>query len=221
MARSRDISKVLSSNSTLATDAEVAASYQTKAAAGLTLLTPTSIANTSGTASIGANGTVSFTSASAISLNDVFSATYDNYRIIINSNNSTVSAQSNFLRMRVSGADNSSSNYRWSGLYIFDNSATPTVSGQASNGLGTSFYSGGSSSTAGFTPVTVLDLSNPFATKHTSYVSSDYSYDQFGTRGGVDTQGGVMSVTTSYTGFTIVSGSGTITGSISVYGYNK
>ena len=165
--------------------------------------------------------TTSFSAVAIQSINDFFSATYDNYRIIINSNNSTTSAQSNYLRMRVGGADNSSANYRWSGLYIFDNSATPTVSGQASNGLGTSFYSGGSSSTAGFTPVTVLDLSNPFATKHTSYVSSNYSYDQFGTRGGYDSQGGVMSVTTSYTGFTIVSGGGNITGTVSVFGYSK
>ena len=107
MARSRDISKVLSSNTTLATDAEVAASYlttasastvyQTKATAGLTLLTPASIANTGGTASIGANGTVSFTSASAISLNDVFSATYTNYQIVIECDGST-SAQ---IRMRL------------------------------------------------------------------------------------------------------------------------
>jgi hypothetical protein len=214
MGRARDISKVFSTGTALATDTEVSGSYltlasasttyQTKATAGLTLL-----------------NTTSFTAQTTVSINDVFSATYDNYRIIINSNNSTVSAQSNFLRMRVGGADNSSSNYRWSGSYIFDNSATPTVNGQASNGLGTSFYSGGSSSTAGFTGAIVLDLSNPFATKHTSYTSLAYSYDQFGTRGGIDSQGGVMSVTTSYTGFTIVPNTGNITGTVSVYGYNK
>jgi hypothetical protein len=189
------------------------------AAPGLRLIVPSSVAVGSGSGSVGTTGVVTFSGASTVSLNDVFSATYDNYRIIINSNNSTVSAQSNFLRMRVGGADNSSSNYRWSGSYIFDNAATPGVNSQASNGLGTSFYSGASSSTAGFTAFTVLDLSNPFATKHTSYSGIAYSYDQFGTRGGVDTQGGVMSVTTSYTGFTIVSGSGNITGTISVYGY--
>jgi hypothetical protein len=189
--------------------------------AGLAKIVPSSVAVGSGTGSADSLGNVTFSGCSSVSLNDIFSTTYDNYRIIINSNNSTVSAQSNFLRMRVGGADNSSANYRWCGLYIFDNAVNPTVTGQASNGLGTSFYSGASSSTAGFTPVTVLDLSNPFATKHTSYVSSDYSYDQFGTRGGVDTQGGVMSVTTSYTGFTIFSGSGNITGTVTVYGYNK
>ena len=72
MGRARDISKVFSTGTALATDTEVSTTYQTKAAAGLTLLTPSTISNTGGSASIGTNGTVSFTSASAISLNDIF-----------------------------------------------------------------------------------------------------------------------------------------------------
>ena len=93
MGRARDISKVFSTGTALATDTEVSAFnyltqssastvYQTKATAGLTLLTPGSITNTGGSASIGTNGTVSFTSASAISLNNVFSSTYENYKIV-------------------------------------------------------------------------------------------------------------------------------------------
>ena len=176
-----------------------------------------------GTASSGLTliNTTSFSGVASQSINDVFSTTYDNYRIVINVNNSTTSAQSELIRLRVSGADNSSSNYRWSGLYIFDATAAPTVSGQGSNGLTTSFYIGGSSSTAGYTGVTVLDISNPFATKNTSFVSQASSYDQVGVRGTYDTLGGSTSVTTSYTGFTLLSGSGNITGSISVFGYSK
>ena len=68
MARSRDISKVLSSNSTLATDAEVSASYLTTASAnalyapvaagGLVQITPTSVTATGGSGSISATGAV-------------------------------------------------------------------------------------------------------------------------------------------------------------------
>ena len=111
MGRARDISKVFSTGTALATDTEVSTTYQTKAAAGLTLLTPTSIVATGGsaTSSISSTGTVSFTSASTISLNDVFSTTYDNYRIIFRSTTSTTGQIK--LRLRVSGSDNTTSNY--------------------------------------------------------------------------------------------------------------
>ena len=54
---------------------------------GMVLLTPTSIAYTGTSASIGANGSVEFTACSSLSLNGVFSADYDNYMVVIGSNN--------------------------------------------------------------------------------------------------------------------------------------
>jgi hypothetical protein len=123
--------------------------------------------------------------------------------------------------MRVSGSDNSSSNYRWSMGYQRDNAATPTFVGEGSNGTSTSFNLAGLSSTAGYySPVTV-QLKNPFSsTKHTGYNFANYYYDQFGTIGYSFTGSGAMTVTTSYTGFTIIC-SNNMTGSVSVYGYNK
>jgi hypothetical protein len=232
MGRARDISKVFSTGTALATDTEVSAFnyltqssastvYQTKAATGLTLLTPTSIANTSGTASIGTNGTITFNGVTSVSLNDVFSSTYDNYKIIVTGNTSITSATGLLMRLRVSGADNTSSNYRWSTIYARDNAAAPTVGAEGSNGTNTYALVGSLSSTAGFTATNTIELANPFvSTKNTSLNFMTYVYDQVATYGFVYTGGAIMSVTTSYTGFTIYAPSGNITGSVSVYGYN-
>ena len=84
MGRTRDVSKILTSNTSILSLASASATYATKTSTGLNLIIPSTIANTSGTASIGTNGTVSFSGATTVSLNDVFSSTYMNYKIIIN-----------------------------------------------------------------------------------------------------------------------------------------
>jgi hypothetical protein len=199
MARSRDISKVLSSNTTLATDAEVAASYQTKATAGLTLL-----------------NTTNFTAQTTVSINDVFSATYDNYKILLNCDSITTGSQSLILRLRVSGTDNSSSNYLWSGTVTFDTSTSVDLS--KSSGATTSFRIG----TIYFpNAITFGDItmSNPFRSVRTGYQATFSEYD--GTNNLQRTYAGSMSVTTSYTGFSIIPSGNNITGTVRVYGYNN
>lgn len=83
-----------------------AASGPAAPSSAMELLTPTSISNTSGTASIGTNGVVTYTSVLDVSLNGVFSATYDNYLLVIN----VKSAAADFLncRWRAAGTDNTS-----------------------------------------------------------------------------------------------------------------
>jgi hypothetical protein len=209
MARSRDISKVLSSNTTLATDAEVAATYQTKAATGLTLLTPTSIANTGGSSSIGATGVVSFTSASAISLNDVFSTTYDNYKIMMNisSANSTANL---LMRLRVSGSDNTgSTTYQRTGYY----STTTTIS-TSYEAISYWFLGNLNNGVSQKIPMEIFD---PFKTIATTAYSTMFQQTTNISMG--------INMThidsTSFTGFTLYPSTGTFTGTVSVYGYNK
>jgi hypothetical protein len=52
-------------------------------------------------------GTVTFTGASSVSLNGVFSSTYDNYRIVF----TTTTISNIFMRLRVSNADETTSQY--------------------------------------------------------------------------------------------------------------
>ena len=221
MARSRDISKVLSSNSTLATDAEVSAFnyltqssastvYQTKAAAGLTLIIPTSIATTGGSGSISSTGTVSFTSASAISLNGAFSSAYDNYRILFTLDSNSVPGEINF-KMRVGGVDNSASQYVSRGVQ-----STGSVSGISVS----STY--GRLLTNYYTELVGLswEIFTPFLSKKARWNSQSYGSD---VTGAVVTYivSGAHEVQSSFDGVSVYPASGTFTGTVSVYGYNK
>ena len=160
--------------------------------------------------------TTSFSGVSSQSINDVFSTTYNNYRIQVNITSNTTGDADLLLRMRVSGADNSTSgNYRYSGLYVGSNATT--VVGSNSGASATSFIVG-SVATPGYT---TIDLYNPFESVKTGYNAlanyidtTPISYTFF--------RGGALTVTTSYTGFTLIpGGAGNITGSVSVFGVNK
>jgi hypothetical protein len=163
--------------------------------------------------------TTSFSGVASQSINDVFSATYKNYRIIIASNTTNANAQLVQMRMRVSGADNSSSNYYWAGITTNSSASSPTVSGIGSNGLVTSFDTSVSNDTTRGEAVSIIDLLNPFATQRTGFASQQV-YQDNNPYAFYRSINGQMSVTTSYTGFTLIGVSGNITGSVSVYGYN-
>jgi len=158
--------------------------------------------------------TTSFSAVSSQSVNDVFSSTYLNYRIIY-SIDSSAASENLYMRMRVSNSDNSSANYVWMKV-----GATPSLSASNSSSGTTAdtneFTIGAVSGTR--TSQTGLDLYRPFATDNTGYLGQSYYFDSY-SNAPVYFTGGSMSVTTSYTGFTFYPGSGTMTGSVRVYGY--
>jgi hypothetical protein len=226
MGRARDISKVFSTNTALATDSEISAFnyltqasastvYQTKSATGLILLTPTSITATGGSGSIGTNGTVSFTSTSSISLNTIFNSSYNNYRILVDITSNSANDGWHFLKLRSGTTDASTTYYYafWARTHAgFD------VSQQGNNV--SSFKVGQMDNSATGYQGYFIDLIDPFTankTKMGHYGSAitDSSVVQ-GFAGG-----GVHDVSSSYDGFSLISENGNITGSISVYGYNK
>ena len=152
--------------------------------------------------------TTSFSASASHSVNDVFSATYNTYKIIVRSTG-TGSYPMN-MRMRVGGADNSAASYNWAGQY--QQYTTTTESGENGNGA-TSMQIGGVSSGRGLVS---LDIDMPFEANPTSYAAAgfDGSYKRL--------YAGQHNVSTSFTGFTLIPGSpGTITGSVSVYGYKQ
>jgi hypothetical protein len=158
--------------------------------------------------------TTSFSAVASQSINDVFSTTYDAYRIILSC--SSASANDSLrLRMRVSGADNTSNNYYFS-LGIIGFAAAPSLTAQSGGGLTSSFSVGWNN--AGSGGETDFMVYSPFKTTRTHFsriasTNPDNDCASFG--------GGNTSVTTSYTGFTIYPNSGTMTGTVSVYGVNK
>jgi hypothetical protein len=155
--------------------------------------------------------TTSFSGVSSQSVNDVFSATYDNYKILVDQ---VGTANSDLdWRFRVSGADDSSA------VYCFQFSDITTVSTLVSNRT--------TNGTSGrITPLnnasrsrTELQCYTPFLTRTTSWYSQSTKTD--GTTPTTAIFSGVFTNTTSFTGFTLLPQSGTITGTISVYGFNK
>ena len=153
--------------------------------------------------------TTSFSGVASQSINDVFSSTYNSYKIIIKATSAS-SLVALSMRLRVGGADNSSSNYTSQRL-VMDST---TLTGQRSTA--TEWGAGSLDSTVQ-NPATI-EIFNPFDTKNTLMV-----VDQCHTITGnivkiIASQG--TTVTTSYTGFTLLCAQN-ITGEVSVYGFNK
>jgi hypothetical protein len=146
--------------------------------------------------------TTSFSAVSSQSVNSVFSATYDYYLIVV----SGTDGDSPALRMRVSGTDDTGSNYSRYG-------AINTININDLNNTSFRFMA----SSAGSDPwLSKIELSNPFAAAKTSFLSQ-------GTRH-PDAYNNIISgrhqLTTSYTGFTLISTTN-MTGFVSTYGYSK
>jgi hypothetical protein len=156
--------------------------------------------------------TTSFSAVATQSISDVFSTTYDNYRVVCNVQPSTtVDLQ---MRYRVSGADNSTSNYNYEGFVTRPNNTNASVSGATNQ---TSFVIAGLNN--GNANAFSMDIYQPFISDFTKHSLIGHMHDS--TSYNASLRGGVFAATTSFTGFTIYPSSGTMTGTVSVYGYNK
>ncbi len=155
--------------------------------------------------------TTSFSAVTSVSVNDVFSTTYDNYMIVVSNLSCATSVNDLQLRLRVAGADNSSNNYERGRYYV--GAFATTGAGNENSTLSSSFLCLQMNNTIQ-QGVTIF-MQNPFLTANTvaSSIGSGLLFDL---------NGGVTTVTTSYTGFTFITAAGgNIAGSISVYGYKK
>ena len=160
--------------------------------------------------------TTSFSGVSSQSVNDVFSATYDNYKIFLRLTlTGTTGATS--LRFRVSGSDNSAANYA-SAYYGI--SAAYNVAEASGAAASTSLDIAYSDSTQEHTFAST-DISSPFLTQPTlvnGIGGWKHSADKFI----ILNMGGGLDNSTSYTGFTLLMpGGANATGTVSVYGFNK
>ena len=222
MGRARDISKVFSTNTALATDTEISAFnyltqssastvYQTKATAGLAKIVPSSVAVGSGTGSADSLGTVTFSGASSVSLNDAFISGYKNYRLLFNTSTSSAVATIT-TRMRAAGTDNSGAIYAQMTTGLTDTAAASNRA-QAS---ATSWTLEGINTNAYFN--TSLDIFNPKVatfTTATGGLIADNNTNYIGKSIGL-----LHQANTSYDGITFIMSSGTFGGTITVLGYN-
>ena len=234
MTRARDVSRLITTPPNIyATDTETSSAgyltntsassiylaqssastiYAPVASGGLVQIIPTSIANTNGTSSIGARGTVTFNAVNSLSLNGVFTSTYKNYKIFWIGRHSTTTGCN--MRLRASGTDNSASDNSYAATYS-NSSGGPFRYAQ---GLNTSFETGAAWDQYNQKEIT---LSNPTDTTYEKMFfltwasrNSSNAYE-----GGV--YAGWKANTTSFDGFSLIPQSGTMLGQISVYGIRE
>jgi hypothetical protein len=175
---------------------------------GLVLVKPSTVVN--GTDN--GKGTVSFSAQSSVSLNNVFSATYNNYHITANFTAKASGADFIGLRLRANGSDNSTSNYysarsetTWAGTNGFygqngDSNLYMTYSENNGDSFNFECY-----------------VAKPFLADVTNFFNRAIRYQSGGKTQWLN---GSMVVANSFDGFTLFCG-GTMTGKVSVYGYNN
>lgn len=177
---------------------------------GLVPLSPSSVVIATGTGSANALGKVSFTGATAVSLNGVFTSEYSNYRIIYR-NSTRTNNTFDYLRLRGSGTDVSSATYDW--VKVFANTGSGPSRSQgapvAQVEIGYAVTNDRSSAT--------IEFFNPATAEQT------WGNWQFGNYAG-SIEGGIGSFrnynNTAYDGFTLFPSGGNFTGYIQVFGYN-
>ena len=155
--------------------------------------------------------TTSFSGVNSVSLPaSTFTATYDNYRVVINIETSS-SGTTSTLRMRASGSDNSSSNYAYT-MHFLDTSATTYT--QSNANTTTNWRIGFSDNGP---DLAIIDISNPMKALRTGYQS--VFNGRTTTHYTAERCAGQMTVTTAYDSLTYFQNG--MTGTIRVYGYNQ
>lgn len=150
-----------------------------------------------------------FTASSSIVVDNCFSSSFDDYRLIIScTSNSGLNSVN--LQYRVGGANADTANYFPRGWYNFGTLTSYAPAAQTSWYL---FDAGVTHPAAG-----IVDIIGPNKAQRTVGNASgiepvnNYAYNFMG----------IHSLATSYTGFRLVPTAGsTLTGSVTVYGYNK
>ena len=155
--------------------------------------------------------TQSFSAASTVSVNNCFTSTYENYRIMFSNVSANTGSPGLFFRFRVSGSDDSSSVY--SSQYTSISGTTVSTS----RGL-LSYANVGDAYTD---PMCMtMDIFNPYLIRQTMVVSNNAINVTSGTVS-IRYSNFLFSSTTIFDGFTFYPQSNTISGTIRVYGYKN
>ena len=167
-------------------------------------------------ATCGATGLVfiskqTFTTSAAVNINNCFSSTYTNYKLLINATGSTAAANGN-IRMRVGGVDNSALSYKRQ----FLRAISTTVSGSYDTLNETNVLDIGT----GNSSVATVDIFSPNLAVNTRIQAHFNGCTATGNNyvGFFETD---HNVATAYDGFSLIPSTGTTTGTIWIYGYEK
>jgi hypothetical protein len=152
---------------------------------------------------------VSVTSGSSISINNCFTSAYDNYHVVASNMKSTSNAAL-YLRLRSSSTDNNTG-YQYGHAYLlFSSSSWNTIAATNANAWVAPGNTNTSPSSNG-----VIDFYQPAIATQTGMSGSYQSFDA------AIWSNGSHTATTSYDGFSLVSGGTFSSGTVTVYGYRK
>jgi hypothetical protein len=152
--------------------------------------------------------TQTFSAVSSVSIDNCFSATYENYLLFVRMDpTDNINIE---MRLRASGSDITTAAYNWSRIgQQYNNVANLAAATDATLWQFTSTTSTTRES------VSHLNFHSPFATKNTGF-TSNMAADHF-----AGVYNGMFYNTASADGFTIIASSGTLTGNLRVYGYKN
>lgn len=146
----------------------------------------------------------------------LFSSTYDNYKVIFSSRNSTDVSRSYTLRMRANTTDESGLVYSLMAVGI-------DRLGSAANNFGinaSSFTLANNAHYAQYPTVVTFDINAPFLADDTSFIGGSTGFNV--AQSVHQTFAGYCVTNTSYNGITITNSSGNFdNGTIQIYGYKK
>lgn len=152
------------------------------------------------------------TSGATVSVNNCFSATYNNYRVIVSDARTGVVAAGS-LRMRTGGTDNTTSNYFYNGQFMGYTATTITgINGSAVTNFDSNMVTEATNSSSA-----IYDIFSPFQATSTGVSGS--GLDQRTGGGGNRTISGFFTGSTSFDGITFITGSTFTNVVITVYGY--
>jgi hypothetical protein len=159
--------------------------------------------------------TVSFSGVSSQSIGSdaspLFTSAYKNYRIFFSGKGSLATPTALRIRLRANITDSTAANYYFWQQYRSDTTGgTDYGAAQTSNTLG--IVAGALRSHA------VIDISYPQLADYTALTALTFGIGA--SASDFSAIGGYHNLQTSYNGITFFVGSGTITGEVSVYGYN-
>lgn len=151
------------------------------------------------------------------SISNVFSSTYDSYRVVIsNLQNASSTTRNVTLRFRT-GSDDTGANYFSGNYFLYGTNAAGNshATGQTAANLvavGLGANNGGGLS---------FDVINPNLAKATVFHGTRYSYQNDVSAYVFTAFGGGVNTATQYTGFSIIGVTDNLSGTVRVYGYRN
>lgn len=173
---------------------------------GLIPVRPSSVVIATGSGSANDLGVVSFTGASSVSLNDVFTSGYTNYKIIFNAVPSSTGTIN--LRFRNAGTDNTSTNYTYS-YFVHTNGSVGAGAGASGQNIG---LLGGANTNGLHYDMTVYE---PLSTQTFTSITHNGLHSATGDLGFIT----YTVKANTFDGFSLIY-SGTFSGNVQVFGYN-